>query len=200
MANKAYTTRQAVENYLLITIDPSFYAQVETWIGEVEAQIDQETEQNFKADAVDSIRKYSGDGSNVLLIDDCVSVSYVVIKSTDGSVVYDDLVAGEDYFLEPDNETPKDKITLYGYRFSRGIQNIEVTAKWGSSVDVPANIQFAAMVLLSNIINGSFTSEGELQSLTAGKVTMTFKQQEKIDDYGKVEKILESYKRYNYDA
>jgi hypothetical protein len=56
------------------------------------------------------------------------------------------------------------------------------------------------MVLLSNIINFSNTTEGELQSLTAGKVTMSFKQQDKIDDYGKVEKILESYKKYDYDA
>jgi hypothetical protein len=200
MANKAYTTRQAVENYLLITIDQSFYAQIETWIGEVEAHIDQETEQNFKADTVNSIKKYNGNGSNELLIDNCVSISSIVIKATDGTIIYDDLVEGTDYFLEPANETPKNKITLYGYRFSRGMQNIEVNAKWGYSVDVPANIQFAAMVLLANIINASFTSEGELQSLTAGKVTMTFKQQTKIDDYGKVENILESYKKYNYDA
>ncbi len=198
MANKEYTSRQEVENYLLITIDPSFYDQVETWIGEVEDYIDQQTGRNFKADSVDSAKNYDGDGSNELLIDDCISVSGITIKSTDGTVLYDDLVAGEDYFLEPSNELPKNSIRLYGYKFARGIQNIEVEAKWGYSAIVPPNIKFAATVLLANIINYSNTSERELQSLTAGKVSMTFRQKDKIDDYQKVEEILDSYKKYEF--
>jgi len=198
MANKEYTSRQAAENYLLITVDPSFYEQVDIWIGEIEDYIDLLTGRNFKADTVDSMKKYDGDGSSEIIIDDCISVSSIIIKSTDGSIIYDDLVAGEDYFLEPANDSPKNSIRLYGYKFARGIQNIEVTAKWGYSATVPANIQFSAMVLLSNIINYSNTSEGELQSLTAGKVSLSFKQKDKIDDYEKVEEILDSYKKYEF--
>jgi hypothetical protein len=193
---KGYTTRQEIENYLLITIDSSFHAQIESWIEQVENYIDQMTDRNFVADSVASERSYDGDGSNELLIDDCVEITKLEILTTDGDVIYDDLVEGEDYFFEPTNELPKTSIKLYGYRFAKGIQNIKVTAKWGYSIAAPAGIKFAAMVIASNIINFSNQSEGEINSLSVGSYSVSFKDQNKRDDFERVPEILDSFKKY----
>ena len=127
---KGYTSRIEIQNYLLITIDASQQAQVDAWITGMEAYVDRMTGRNFIADAVASEKKYDGDNTGVLLIDDCVEVSEITID--DG-----DPLDTDDYYLYPANELPKRKIKYPGGTFPRGYQNISVTAKWGYSVTVP---------------------------------------------------------------
>jgi hypothetical protein len=195
---KGYTTIGQIQNYLLTDIDLAFQTQVNDWIAQVEKYIDQKTGRNFVADATDSIRSYDGNGISELLIDDCVSITKIEIRSTDGEVLEDDLVAGTDYFLEPSNETPKNQIRLYGYIFSKGIQNIKITGKWGFSSTVPADIMTAATVLVANIINFSNQSDGEIQSMAVGRYTVSFKDKKQIEDFEQVEEILDSYKKYEF--
>ena len=76
---KGYTSRQQIENYLLITVDPSFYTQINSWIEQIETYIDKTTGRNFIADTVASAKLYDGDGTSELLIDDCVDVTEVKI-------------------------------------------------------------------------------------------------------------------------
>lgn len=194
---KNYTSITAVQNYLLTNIDLAFHSQVNSWMEEVEEYIDNETERNFLADTVATEKSYDGNGCSELLIDDCVEITKLEIKTTEGDIIIDDLVLGTDYFLEPANDLPKTSIILYGYIFSRGIQNIKVTAKWGYSVAVPKSIQFVAMVLLANIINFSNQSEGELQSVNIGSCSFSYKDTSKRDDFNKVAEILDSYKKYS---
>jgi hypothetical protein len=195
---KGYTTIAQIQNYLLTDVDLAFQPQVESWIDQIENYIDQQTDRNFVADTVASIKSYDGNGLDEIAIDDCVSVTKVEVYDTEGNVVLDTLVAGTDYFLLPNNELPKQSIKLYGYRFTKGIQNIKVTAKWGYSVAVPSSIMFAATVLVANIINFSNQSDGEIQSLSVGSYNVSFKDQAKRDDFERVPDILDSYKKYDF--
>jgi hypothetical protein len=195
---KGYTTIEQIENYLLTEINIGFETQVESWIEEVEDYIDQMTGRNFVADTVASIKSYNGNGRNELIIDDCVDITKLEIYDTDGNLLEGNLVKGTDYFLEPANDTPKQSIRLYGHIFSRGIQNIKVTAKWGYSVSAPKSIVNVATILVSNIISFSNQSSGEIQTLSVGSYNVSFKDQPKRDDFERVPEILNSFIKYDY--
>jgi len=195
---KGYTSIANIQNYLLTNIDLAFQPKVEKWIESIEAYIDNQTCRNFIADTVATEKSYDGNGLHELLIDDCISITSLEIKTTDGDVILDDLVEGTDYFLEPSNELPKQSIRLYGYIFNRGIQNVKVTAKWGYSADVPADIEHSATVLVSNIIDFSNQSDGEIQTLNVGSYSVSFADPDKRDDFEKVPEILDMYKKYDF--
>jgi hypothetical protein len=162
---KGYTTRQAVENYLLITIDASFYTQITTWLEQIEKYIDTVTGRNFVADTVASIKKYDGDGSNKLLIDDCIAVTKVEVDDEELDSETDDPDFPE-YYTYPANSLPITRLESDSGVFVPGRKIVEVTAKWGYSAAAPADIAFAATVLLAGIINYSNDSEGEVKSMT----------------------------------
>jgi hypothetical protein len=185
---KGYTSRQEVENYLLIDIDVSFHAQVDSWIEEIEQYIDNATERNFLADTEESERVFDGDGTAWLLIDDNVEVTKVKIGDEELTVGNDN-----DYVLYPANKTPKTKVQLTGRRFTRGFQNITVEAKWGYSVDVPADIRTVATVLVAGIINYSLNADGEVQSMTIGRYTVTYKDEKQWQDFERIDKTLATY-------
>ncbi len=187
MANKGYTTREEIENYLLITIDPTFYSQIETWIGEIESYIDKTTERNFKADSEENEKVYDGDGTSSLLVDDFISSEDFELK------INDTVVDSDSYFLYPANYTPKTKIQLNGDRFRKGFQNISVSALWGYSEEVPADIRTVATVLVAGIINFSLNAEGEVQSMTIGRYSVTYKDKTQWADFERTEKIMQNY-------
>lgn len=60
---KNYTTKQRIENYLLISIDENFDGQVESWIEAVETYIDRYTRRDFadpeQFDAIPEDIKYA---------------------------------------------------------------------------------------------------------------------------------------------
>jgi hypothetical protein len=182
---KNYTDIQTIENYLLQGIDLGFEPQVEAWIEAMENQIDKETGRNFVADAAASERLFDGDGDREIFIDDCVEIEKVEV---DGAEV--------DYFAYPANETPKIKIAMEYRRFTRGRQNVAVTAKWGYSAAVPADIKFACTVLVAGIINEGANSEGEVGSITMGRYNVVYRKKEQIDDFNNIGNILKKYQRY----
>jgi hypothetical protein len=181
---KGYTNSTEIESYLLKEIDLSFEGQIESWIEAMEAQIDQETGRNFIADASASARLYDGDGSNEIFIDDCVEVESVTIDGAPITVL-----------AYPANSLPYTKIVLATGRFTKGRQNVSVTAKWGYSVDVPADIKFACTVLVAGIINNSTTSEGEVQSMTMGSYQISYKSKKEANDFENVKASLAKYQR-----
>jgi len=195
--SKGYCTIQDVENYLLITVDPSFYDQVDEWIGEVEEYIDRKTGRNFVVEIDESgdgeARKFDGSGCSKLVIDDCLEVNKVEIGVTELEEV-DPL----DYVLKPSNSTPKTLIQLRNAIFLRDLENVTVTGFWGYSVTAPGDIKFAATVLVAGIINNAWLSEGEVQSESIGRYSVTYKTKDQIDDFAEVEDILKSRKKYNF--
>jgi hypothetical protein len=190
---KGYTSKIAIENYLLIDIDPSFDSQIDKWIGAVEKYIDNQTDRDFAIAEDESgseeERVYDGDGSNTLRIDPAVEVTSVKLSPTDNAL------DAEKYVLYPANKTVKDKIVLRNLRFPRGLQNIVVGGRFGLDA-VPADIEFAATVLVAGIINFAWQSEGEVQSITIGRYSVTYKNQKEISDFEKVQEILKNNKRY----
>lgn len=191
MAPKGYTTRGLVENYLLITVDPSFHTQVDRWIESIEAYIENVTGRVFVGDGSPESAEliYDGDGTNELFVDDFRSISEITID--DG----DPLVLGDDYYLYPANTTVKNRIVLVGQVFTRGNQNVKITGIWGSS-DIPADIEFAATVLVAGIINFSDQAEGEVQSMSIGSYSVTYKTESQKEDFTQAKEILKLNKRY----
>jgi len=199
MTPKGYTTRQDIQNYLLIDVDPSFYAQVNDWICEIERYIDQQTGRNFVADTVASARYYDGDNSSSLLIQDAVEVTELNIGGTIMSKDTDPVLADGDYVTYPFNDLPITKIQLRGSIFPAApMQCVKVTAKWGYSALVPADIKQAATVLVAGIINYSWKSEGEIQQETVGAYSVTYKTKREWQDFERAEEILDTYRKMTF--
>jgi len=186
---KGYTTVEKIENYLLTEIDASFESQIERWIEAVEKYIDTFTGRNFIADTVASIRIYEGDMTDSLLIDDCIQITKLEID--------DEEIDSDDYFIYPPNNLPKKKIVLDASLFPCGNQNINVTAKWGYSATVPADIEFVATVLMAGLINAS-RQEGTAQSEAIGAYSISYSTEQQKSDFDKVDNILKSYIKYNF--
>ena len=181
---KGYTSIAKLENYLLLTIDTDFYEQIQNWIEQAESHIDRYTGRNFIADAVASEKVYDGDNSDTLLIDEAVEVTKVEVDDVEKTT----------YYQYPANALPKRKIRLSDDVFARGMQNVSVTAKWGYSVACPADISFAAMVLVAGIINNS-NNDGDVQSEKIGNYQVSYSSKG-MDDFAKAGEILNSYKKY----
>lgn len=193
---KGYTNLTTIENYLLTIIDSSFVGQIEEWIADVEKYIDMKTGRNFIADTVATAKKYDGDNSRSILIDDCVEITEVKIGTDPALSV---AVSGEeDYFLYPANDVPKTKIKLTGGIFpSWPMQCVSVKAKWGFSVDVPADIRQAATVLVAGIINYSLNADGEVKSMSIGRYTVTYKDEKQWQDFDRLEEVFKHYLKFN---
>lgn len=136
-------------------------------------------------------RLFDGDGTKILIIPDCISVSKVEI---DGEELDPDV---PDYYLYPANETPKRKIELENRRFTKGKQNITVKAAWAYSEEAPEDIVFAATVIAAGVINASRSEgEGTVRSMTIGRYSVTYDNEKGWDDFKRANEILTSYKRY----
>lgn len=184
MAKKGYTDKTTIENYLLSEVDSTMDDQIDSWIEAMENHIDKETGRNFVADEEASERLYDGDGDREIFIDDCVEIEKVELDDEE-----------IDYFAYPANETPKISIAREYGKFTRGRQNIAVTAKWGYSVAVPADIKFACTVLVAGIINNAADTGGEVKSMSMGEYSVTYKDAKQTSDFDNVKKILANYRR-----
>lgn len=203
---KGYTTRAKIENYLLITIDPTFYTQVDQWIASIEAHIEKITGRVFVASpAADDSgdgeqRKYDGDGTCKILIDDAVEISEVKLDEDQDAL--DPEADPPAYYLYPLNAAakglPYTRIELNGSRTFRERQSVLVTGRWGYSETAPADIELVATVLVAGIINFSWNSEGEVQSMTVGRYSVTYKSKKEWQDFEKVQEILNSYKKFTF--
>lgn len=191
MANKGYTSRLQIENYMLITIDPSFYDQVDEWIGEVEDYIDTETDRSFVADDTASARLFDGDGSHDILIDECTSVTQVKIG--------DDVIDPSQYLLYPANaqtkspKVPYTRIKLRDNTFLHGNQNISISGTWGYADEVPKAIARAATVFVAGIIDYAWNNEGKVSSETIGRYSVTYSTDESKNDFDAAKTSLESF-------
>jgi len=189
MATKGYTSRQEVENYLLLNIDSSFHDQVDRWIAEVEKYIEQVTGRVFVADSEDSEKLYDGNDLASIIVDDFVEVTKVEIDDSE--------IASTGYITYPANEIPKTRIKYKDGIFPVGDQNIKVTAKWGYSVAVPDDIKMAATSLVSGIVRFNKDAQnGEKKSMTIGRFSVTYGSEREKNDMLTAVAILDNYKKY----
>jgi hypothetical protein len=183
---KGYTDKTQLEDYLLITIDTSFVAQVNDWIAKIEAYIDRIAGRSFKADSTASARYYDGDGTDLIIIDDCAEITSVTVDGT----------AVTNFLKYPKNKTYTSRIVLPdNNRFTKGRQNVIVTGKWGYSTAVPADIEFAATVLVAGIINANYKTDGNKSSETIDNYQVSYKSEKQITDFEEAKKIIAGYHR-----
>lgn len=192
MALKGYTTKAAIENYMQVDIDGSFDTQVDEWIEAAELIIDQETNRNFIADeGAASDKVFDGDGTDELVIPPTNDVDAVKLDP-DGTALETD-----QYALYPANQTIKTKIKLRYQVFPEGLQNIVITANWGTQ-GVPKDIMFAATVIVAGILRHAWEDPNEVQSMTIGRYTVSYKTRQQQDDLTSVQEILDRNKRYHF--
>lgn len=193
----SYTSKSRIQNYLLANIHNSFDSQIAEWINVVQKWIDGYTGTTFEQ--VDTSKKYDGNGTSELLIDDLVDFTKVEILDEDGNVDY--TVDGSDeYYLYPANKTPKNKIVLNVFNapigwFIKGRQNVKVYGQFGASDTVPYDIQHIATVLVAGIIQQSnFDIGSEIQSESLGEYSVTFRDVDKLANQFDIMKILDRYR------
>lgn len=194
MALKGYTTEEAIENYLLVDIDDSFSDQVDEYIEMVEELIDDETNRDFTpyvAETAASDRTFDGCGEKTLPIDACTEIEEVRF-SEEG-----DPLAATQYITTPVRKDTITGVKLKYLVFPQGDQNIYIKAKWGYS-EVPKSIKFAATVLASMLIQNSWQSESEVQSVSVGRISITYKDKKQLNDIEEVKKILQFNKRFTF--
>lgn len=184
---KGYTDKTTLENYVLKTIDASFNTQIDAWIEAIETFIDRLTGRNFIADGTASERVYDGNGKIEILIDDCVDIDKVEVDDVE--------IVEADYHAYPANTVRKYKIKTLGSVFTPGDQNITITAKWGYSVAVPADIKLAATVLLAGIIQ---YSDKAVRTETIGNYSVSYDSDKGWGDFAQAMKILNSYKKHTF--
>jgi hypothetical protein len=172
----AYTDSTKIEAYVGSDIS-SYNGVLSSWISSVKAFIDKYCDTTFEA-SDEQTRYYAGDGSKVLLIDPATSVTSIQILDTSGDVE-STLSAGlgNDYVLEPANETAKTSVVLLvtariGGWTSRP-QGIKIVGDFGASNSVPADIQLAATKLVAQLIKEA-NQGGKVKSERLGEYQVTF--------------------------
>lgn len=191
-----YTSKAEIENYMGVDIDESMDTQIEEWIESVEEYISKMTNRDFTpapvAESGDdgmTDRKYDGDGTDTLLVDPFVEIDSIQFKDSD------EAVDSENILTYPANKTVKNKIVLENLVFPTGKQNVTVSARFGYE-EVPKDIIFVATVLVSGILNNNWTSENEIQSMTIGRYTVSYRSDKEKVDLMKVDEILRLRRQY----
>lgn len=204
--SREYCSIEEIENYMSITIESSFTSQVKIWIQWMTEYIEVQTGRVFIADASNSEKIYEVNlqrsvsvggylaSPTELVVNEFVNTSTAVITLViDGTEV-----SSKNILLYPATveDLPKNRIALTkdsGLVFTKGEQNINLEAKWGYSIAVPGDIKFAAIVLVAGMINESWSSEGEMSSITLGRYTMSFKDKKQLKDFERTKEILKMY-------
>jgi hypothetical protein len=206
MALKGYTTKEEIQNYILNDIDDSFDDQIDSWIEAVEQIIDAITGRNFKADSAASARVFSGDGTQELLIDECVAVTTVEVGADSYGAAFSTVGAttADRYFLKPDNYAAKNvpiyAVVLSARTWTPGQQNARITAKWGYSVAVPELIKFAATVFVAGILNQHRQGGDQIKSEHIGNYQVTYntdKEGDSFADFTRAKEILAQFTKIN---
>jgi len=184
MSNKPYTTKEAVANYLGVTISSDLDAQIAEWILAMSRYADN-ISNRVLFDDVEQTFKYDGDGSDLLVIKDCVDISEVTVDGAAVSVL--------EY---PANKKYTSRIVLDdGRRFTRGRQNVTVKAKMAMSKTLQPDVKQAVTVLVAGIYNAR-NAQGKVGTTeTIGNYSVTYREASQKTDFETAKTVLSSYRR-----
>jgi len=157
----AYTNKGNVQRFLNVDIASSFDAQITAWVAVAQAWIDRYCGKTFES--ASATRDYDGNGKRSIFIDDMSSVPTTVqILDIDGTVAFN-LTEGasNDYLVYPLNESTKNELRLISGatigNFPARSSSVRVTAPFGFSSSVPADIELVATKLVSDIVKERWT-------------------------------------------
>lgn len=188
MEDIQYTTKEDIENYILKNIDDAFDGQLGDWIKAMSNYIENTTKRRIYRSTAETF-KYDGDGSDLMIIGDCNNITEVKL---DGNVLTRDV----DYTTYPKNKSYISRIALIdGLRFTKGINNIEVTAIQSMTNSLPVDIKFACTVLVAGILNSQMYNDKKGTTERIGNYSITYKDDQQIKDFEQVKQILAGYTR-----
>ena len=190
---RGYTSKINLERYTLQTIDTSFDTQINSWIESIEGFIGRYTGRIFIADTTASEKTYDGEGGSEQKFDEFISLTKVEIGEDTKTEITSD-----NYRIYPNNEERKNKIQLKENYFTKGYQNVTITAKWGYSIACPADLTLAATTLLAGIINYSNDAKGKIRSESIGRYTVAYTDDQGWQDFKRAMMILNSYKQFHF--
>lgn len=176
----AYTTETKVENMFGLTITGAGSTALAVIISAVQAYIDRYCGKSFEA--ASATRYYDlKQGEKDVLIDAFVgSPTEVKVLDSTGDTI-STLTEGQanDYIIAPYNNTEKNRLILTGngswFTFPAGVHRLKVTASFGASTTVPADIELAATQLAGNIYNDNLSAgDGALTSIRLGDYAATY--------------------------
>lgn len=188
----SYTTKAKLDAYNGGNIDSTLFTSL---LASVKAYIDRYCGKTFEA--VAGVKTYDGNGSNELLVDSLVgNPTYIKILNSDGTT-YLTLTQGQsnDYVLLPLNSTEKNVIRLTAQGayscFSKQKSLVEISASFGASAAVPADIELAATKLIDAMAR---QGAGDVKSEALGDYSVSYASiEEKANSMGVVS-ILDSYR------
>ena len=192
-----YTNLTNVENYALQEIATAYEPQVTEWIEAVSRMFDQMANRVIVAAPEESgqeleARYFDGNGRAVLPIDECVELGTVKVGDQFGA----NLTAITDYVRFPRTGAIR-RLTRQSGVFERGIQNVEITGRWGYLDELPKDLEFAATVVVAGIINAQRPTGQAKKSEKIGNYQVTYADDRGVADYSRAMAIVESYRRHS---
>lgn len=182
---KTYTTKTAIEQYLDITLSETNItdAQITEWIDAMSELIDKKTNREIFAEG-ETTRVYDGDNTKILLIDDCHSISDVTVNGVSVEV-----------YEYPANKGYTSRIEMDGASFTKGKQNVEVTAVFSMHAELPNDIKTACTILVAGLVNNALYGDKRGVSEQFDNYRITYTNDAQKTDYERLESILKQYKR-----
>jgi hypothetical protein len=178
-----YTTKEAVENYLLRNIDSSFNDQITEWIIAMSLQVDKIcNRQMYRAEEETYV--YDGDGTDMIMIKDCCDISAVTVDGVEKTV-----------YKYPVNKEYASRIRLDGDTFTKGLQNVAVTGIQAMSATLQEDVKYACTVMVAGICNAQIFNEKQGTTERIGNYQITYKDDAQKTDYERAVSALSKYKR-----
>lgn len=187
MPVKNYTTKVNIEKYLLKTIDVSHDATITRWITAMSLAMDAHTKRPLHDTEVSTIA-YDGDGTDLMIIRDCNTITSV---SVDGTEMITQIAQ------YPTTKPYTSRIALKdGYKFTKGMQNVVVNAKqaMSSGTTPDADIVTACTILVGMMVRNQILGEDAGVTEKIGDFSITYPHAYK-GDMNTALMLLSGYKR-----
>jgi hypothetical protein len=131
------------------------------------------------------LKYYNGDNSSSLVVDDFMSMT--LLEHYNGST-WQTITGSVKY---PTNTTPYNMLFLEDSYFINGVSNYRITAKWGYSTAVPADVALATSMFILSTLNFKNTLT-EIKSENIGGYSVSYGSGEAMT---KIKELLLPYKK-----
>lgn len=187
-----YTTKDKVEQYLG---GDSISENIDHYIEAMSRYMDQATDRTLVVDTSGDAeeRKYDGNGTPKLLVDDFVSLDSLVVSSN--------TVPSSSYVSYPANKGYSNEIVITGgTAFYKDRLNVVLTGYFGrfASADgeeVPFDIEHACTVLVAGIIQNTDSPNGVVKTESIGRYSVTYASDKQAKDFEMANATIDHYRK-----
>ncbi|MBA4306993.1 MAG: hypothetical protein C0429_09690 [Sphingopyxis sp.] len=184
-----YTTKTAVQNYLLTNINASFDTQLTAYIEAMSDFIDRRAGYPIFVED-ETTRLYDGSGATAQLISPVHTITEVLVDTVEPS---DTILLKYPY-----NSDIKTQLTLKSGIFTDDLANVSVTGKHCLAVTLPEKIKWACTVLVAGIVNQVNNQTEGVQSEKVGEYQVSYRDSKERNDYKLALEIIDSYRRITF--